>query len=450
MLYLNIKKNHFILSLFFVILLINFKAIAKSNLQPLIERALENNLSYLASIKDYEASSLIKSSTKSYLYPTLDLSASIYKNWSTFTAKNSIYNTNSVTHPYNYSIRFNQILFSMETFAQLSKADLVVLQADAKLGSEKNDIISKIVIAYLDVLEAQDSLNTLESKKNYIENQKQSVEKRYNLGLARKLDFDEIEANNLSVMYQEILLKNILDIKILQFKNLTQLDLQPEATLKEKWDSIAPELNSDIKTWQEVALQSNLDIIQLESAIQIANKEISISKYNNYPTLSLSGQYGHIFNNIDAKKDFDKKVVENASIGLNFQMNIYSGGRSSLQTKKNTLALDTLNYKLKSLKDNITTQIAVNYKNINNGIAQLKYQEKSVSVAKENSESTFKSYQLGLKSNSDVLASIDKFYVEQMNLLKTKYSILKSIVDIKKNSGILDAEDIKLIDSYFN
>ena len=416
-----------------------------SNLLEMVDNALDSNSEYKSYVREYESQLTNVAQAKSYLYPTLTLSASI-----TRLRTNTDYSDDSPRVgkdksnllPYEYEIDFVQPIIVIDSWYQFSKADLYKAQAEAQLINKKNDLIARIITKYLDILQIQDSIDLLSIRKTLLKNQMDAIEKKVGVGVARSLDFSEIQVENSRLQHEEISLQNNLNIKLLQLEELVGASIIPNGKINLSSDNI-PQLNQMENEWEKKALNNNLNLIILGISLELAKKDVNVARSSYFPKLTANLAFKDAY---DPVKEVDNQKT--LSAGLNFTMELFSGGRNVANTKKAKLNQEAILFNIDKTKKNVSTSISSLYTTLLDNINQLDSLTSNVDFAYHTYLATKVAYDNGSRSSLDVLVSIKNYYVELDNVLQSKYKILSTIVNMYQFTGELNQSVIKLIDYY--
>ncbi|PSQ92044.1 MAG: hypothetical protein BRD57_03485 [Proteobacteria bacterium SW_6_67_9] len=136
-------------------------------------------------------------------------------NFSASTAEvDSTNETNDTTTSFDretYELELRQTLLDWGAFADLSRADAAVAQAEAELAAQRQDLIVRVAEAYFDVLTARDGLRFAQAEKRAVERQLEQARERFDVGLIPVTDVKEAQASFDLAVSRELEARNELD-----------------------------------------------------------------------------------------------------------------------------------------------------------------------------------------------------------------------------------------------
>lgn len=433
-----------ILSLFVLILLnVNLKA---ESLVEIIQIALENNFDYKAKVEAYNSAVITTSIGKTYLYPTLDFQASYYNTSGEYTSGSVVKELQD--KPLDMSLQFVQPLFNVNAFNQYSKANILEKKARIDLEKDKNTLFITTSQYYFDVLAAIDDLEYVKAQKESLELQMKQVTQQIKVGKSRVIDIEEIKAKFLQIEAQEYMLSSDVVIKKDRLNNYINYQVETFNRIGGDLTKIIRE-KSTIEQWVEISKKNNLDILSLQIALLSLDQDIDIARSQYYPNLSFVANYSIGSGTKDSitQTNYDSN---NLAVGLILRMNLFEGGGTIQKTKLAKSTKKDVEYQLKSLEHLISNITKQYYLNVYDGLSQIASLEQSVISAEKFLAAAERSYQVGLKTTTDVLIANENYYNAKRLLSKAKYGFLLSALALKATSGVVSVEDIQIINEFVN
>ena len=201
---------------------------------------------------------------------------------------------------------------------------------------------------------------------------------------------------------------------------------------------------ADAEQWVEMAMDSNLDLANSRLGVRLAQLERDKTADVDGPTLDLTASINSGIVDDDNLGDFDE---DDATIGLELQVPLYTGGRSSAQlagaeaelaAARNTLLLQT---RLAS------QQARVAYLDVVSGISQVNALRQALESSNIALEATQAGFEVGTRTSVDVLVSLRETYRAQRDYASARYDYLVNSLRLKQAAGTLDDEDLLDISS---
>ncbi len=181
--------------------------------------------------------------------------------------------------------------------------------------------------------------------------------------------------------------------------------------------------NRGIDSLMEKALKNRPDIRRAEYNIEMADKNITISKSGYYPTISLNGSYTY---NRYEDYNYDEDDLQ-SSLSLNLNFNIFSGGATKAKVKeaKSLKKEARLNYKSAemSLKSDLISAVST----LNSAEKKHKLQLKNTHLVRLNRDLIEKEYKAGKKSQVTLTEA-------QNSLIKSQFQLVQSIISLNTST----------------
>jgi len=328
------------------------------------------------------------------------------------------------------------------TFDQSKRQIEVVAQ---QLLSAEQDLIVKVSTAYFDVLAAQDSLAFLLAQKAAVAEQLASAKRNFEVGTATITDTREAQARYDLVIAQEIAGRNDLQVKQLALDQLVgKSNTTPVAVALPL--SLPPVPTEDVAAWVQKSEEQHPGIQQSRLALDVAQMETRKAQAASKPTLDLTGSLNLTQNN-DSSSVASYYRTASATIGLNFNMPLFSGYAIENRVKE-TLALED---KARSDLDAIKRTVAQGSRAAYFGLLSGQGQVKALEAAEASSQSALDAnklgYQVGVRINIDVLNSQSQLFDTKAKLAKARYDVLLGGLKLRQASGVLKAEDLQTINT---
>lgn len=443
----------FILTIIVFLQLLCFNVSAE-DLLFVVRKAFENNYDYRSKVEQYNADYVNKNLAKSYILPSVNLSA----DYNIDDNSNKLNNDGSL----DYNTQSNQLvvdlmqpLFDLEAWSYYNKAKLQAKRAEIELDKEKNDVILKSAQYYFDVLSSIDDLEYINAKITYLKNYMNEISQKIDVGENKAVDIEEVKAKYKNAEYERISIINELNVRKDLLNKLINENI--ESYYAVKYDIISNVAIDDIdqETWINRALAQNLDILYSRISLLITDEDINTVSAGYYPKISLVAGYS-ISSDQTPADDF--KVTENLDdmdnqrgyVGVKLNINLYQGGSTNTQKKQKLFVKKSQQYGLQELENKINNTVIEYYLNVYNGISQLNALEQSLVSAKKTLDYSTRSYKIGLKTTTDVLIATEDFFNTKRDLSHAKYKFLLSILALKSVSGILKESDVVVINNYLD
>ena len=215
----------------------------------------------------------------------------------------SMSDTNDVdTDTLNYRVGLSMSLYDHAKWVGMDRAEKVAQQAEASYSATLQDLIVRVVDAYLNILRAKDNVEFVQAEKRAIERQLEQTKQRFEVGLIAITDVHEAQANFDTTIAQEIRAQNTLELRKEQLREITGLYYQEVNVLNTETFAAQAPAPQNVEEWLDLAQMNNLDLQAQQFAVDIAKDDISANQASHLPTLGLSGSM--------SRSDFDTNGIE--------------------------------------------------------------------------------------------------------------------------------------------
>ncbi len=341
----------------------------------------------------------------------------------------------------NYSLNLQQALYHHDYWLLLRQADSRVAQADAQLGSARQDLITRVATSYFLVLAAKDNLEFAEAEKTSIGQQLRQTQQRFEVGLTAVTDVREAQARYDLAVAQEIAARNQLDIANELLREITGRAFADLAPLGADMPLLVPE-PEDIEQWVDTAVQQNLELIAAEAQTDVARQEVGRQRATRYPSLDLVASYGHSEQGAFAFED------DATTVGIQLNFPFYQGGAITSRTRE-AAALYGQAQELRELQRRATVrQTRDAFLNIRAGISQVLALRQALASAQTALEATQAGYDVGTRTAVDVLDAQRELFRARRDYARSRYDYILSTLRLKQAAGTLTPTDVAQINAW--
>ena len=342
-----------------------------------------------------------------------------------------------------YTLQLTQPLFRWSNWQQYQQGKLSVLLSEAQFAQSQQDLIVRVVQAYTDVLYAQDSINYIVAQKAAVTEQLASARRNFDVGTSTITDTNEAQAKFDLAVAQEILSRSNLDIANAALQQIIGKVPGNLAPLVRDVDLTQPEPR-DIDPWVASAEQQNYVVAQNQANLEIARRQIEVNRSGHYPTVDLVVQ--RTYQNSPAAVSTVTSQNTTAA-GVQISVPIFSGGYTSSKVREGIALADKAENDLDFARRSAAQSARQSYFGVTSGLAQVR----ALRAAEVSSQSALDSnklgYQVGVRTNIDVLNAQQQLYSTQRDLARARYDTLLNGLRLKSAAGTLTEEDLGRINA---
>jgi outer membrane protein len=407
--------------------------------------AEKNDAEILAAYASLQAERETRNQSKGALFPQISLTGEVAANREDIDADLAANSGETSFNSHDVALTLRQPLYRKDLFTDLSITDSNILVAESEYRAAQQDLITRVLTKFFEALAARDNLEFSISEKNAIEEQLVYTKKRYKVGKSTVTDYLEAQAafdlSDAQVIAAQDLVKDTLDA----LYEMTGVPPKELAPLGKNFKPITPD-PLDAKHWVAEAENKNPTLIAARYEVQTASYEVDRFKSGHYPKFDVVARYG----NEETGGRFGDSNIDDASIALQLEFPIYSGGQVSSRVR------EALNRKQQAQDEMLGTHRSVirETKKVFRNTMTAMNRIKALSVAVKSTETALKSikagYTAGTRTNADLLRAQRELYKARLDYSASKYEYVANYFQLKNITGNLSENDVQIINSWFD
>lgn len=414
--------------------------------------ALQNDPAYQSAIHDHDGSAENRELARSNLRPQLALNYSGSRNFATTSQPNPNppYTGKLDTYPHYVSststLNFSQPIIAFDNYARYKEGMAQADYGDAQFSSRQQDLLMRLLSAYVDALFAYDNLHLVTSQRDTLLEQKQVNDRMFKEGEGTKTDMLETQAK---LDLAEAQLIEARDGHATNFQALEAIVGAEIKSVDGLVDGFEPKplQPADFESWRAIALEHSPDIAAARVAVEVAKDEVAKNRAGHMPHMDFVASVGK--DNASSINTYTEDSTVR-SYGIQLQVPLYAGGSVSALTRQASAAYE----KAKSDLDDKTNQLMLDMHKqhyaVLSSIAKIAALEKSVESAKLLVTATKQSIKGGVRINLDLLNAEQQQYVAQRDLAQARYTYMVADLRLRADAGVLGAEDLRVVAANFS
>ncbi len=335
----------------------------------------------------------------------------------------------------SYSVTLTQAVIDVEAWAGLEAADQEIKAAAASVLAAKQNLLYRVVNAYLNVLQAQADLKVAESNERLLKSVRDQAQAFLKHGTGDIVSVQEAQARLDAAQADIIKSRNSYRTSIYALERLTHQHIVSIADFK-RFEPMGPRPDN-IDAWVETALEKQPLVNKAMLKLSAAEKEIKRSRYAHIPKLHIVA--GNSYGMKVMRPEIRNRVWE---AGLQLSVPLYLGGRLFANTAKAVSDAEISRQKLNSTKDQTTFDTRAAFLGLRDSVAALKAARRAVMSARTSLESTQKGYEVGTRTAVDVLDRINDLKKAEREYNVSRYFHILSRIRLKTVSGTVSEQDI--------
>jgi len=379
----------------------------------------------------------------------------VFDDPSTAIDESSAVNTvnSSETTSNGYSISLTQEIYNHGSWLSLRQSEKRSLQAKVNHEGSKQDLIIRTAEAYFNVLAALDDVDFSKAETKAVSQELEQTKQRFEVGLIAITDVHEAQSRHDLAIADQISAKNGLD---------NTYELLQQVTGRYHYDLLGlmakiPLRNPDpenIDEWVKRSESNNIDIKASRIGLDIAKQSISISQSGHLPTVDLSASFSDGSGDTDSEgteffgdlpitsttnNDSDQ---ESSSISINFNIPIYSGGRTNSQVKESQHLYLQASYNLEAARRLAVSLTRSSYLGTIAAVSSVRALNQAVISSEKSLEATQAGFEVGTRTIVDVLQQTQILFNSKRQYARARYDYVLNILRLKQATGLLTEEDL--------
>jgi len=348
---------------------------------------------------------------------------------------------------YAYTVSASQPLYRPQNSILLNQATHQVGQGDFIFASSQQDLIVRVIQAYLDVLLARFNIELTESQKAAVSENLAQAKRNFEVGTATITDTNDAQAKYDQIVAQEISAQNDLDNKLAALRAIIG---RAPRDLKGFSGQFRPQLPvpDALEPWVQKAIQDNYQVRIAQANLDIATLEVDRQRAGHYPTVDLVASFNQGYAGGLASTSSVGSVASDTRIGLiGFQLNvpIYQGGAISSRVRQAISNQEKARQDLEFARRTAQLQAQTSFSGVTNGVAQVKAFEQALASAQVSYDSNKLGLEVGVRTNLDVLNQQQQVFQTRFNLAQSYYNFVINNLRLKQAVGTLTDADVEEI-----
>jgi len=407
--------------------------------------AEKNDAEILAAFAALQAERETRNQSRGALLPSLIFTGEVAANREDVETNGVGTSGDKTFNSHDLAVTLRQPLYRKDLFTDLSITGSNILVAESEYKAAQQDLITRVLQRFFEALAARDNLVFSISERDAIEEQLVYTKKRYKVGKSTVTDYLEAQAafdlSDAQVIAAQDLVKDTLDA----LREITGVTPGKLAPLGKKFKPITPD-PLDSKHWVSEAEDKNPTLIAARYEVQTAGYEVDRFKSGHYPKFDVVARYG----NEETGGRFGDSNIDDASIALQLEFPIYTGGQVSSRVREALSRKQEAQDQMLGTHRSVVRETNKVFRNTITAMNRIK----ALNVAVKSTETALKSikagYTAGTRTNADLLRAQRELYKARLEYSASKYEYVANYFQLKNITGNLRKDDVQIINSWFD
>jgi len=338
-----------------------------------------------------------------------------------------------------------QSLFDYKRWARYSQSKISSDRAQLQYDFSKQELLLRLAENYFLVLERSDQLDTIQAEKAEMQKHLEASKKKHKSGLGSRVDMEDALARYLNALSKEVELQSRYIDSQYGLREVLGVVPGSLARLSKELDTVLPEPQSP-QAWVDMSTKLNLEIQILNLAFEVAEKEVSAVQSEHAPTLDLVFTSDHVVQGGSVFGGASR--TKNDEIAVQFNMPLYSGGKTSSKIRQAVAKRESLFYDRNDKRRAVERSAQEAYNRISAAIIQIDALQQSVNAQQRLLDSKTSGYQVGQNSMLEILDVEQDLYSAQQALTKARYDYVLNVLRLKFAAGDLQESDLADVNNW--
>ncbi len=428
-----------------------------ANVTNVYQAAVENDPVLGAAKQDYAAREQIVPQTRAALLPNIALNGSTSYNRLEFPGSTTV-DTNPTSptfgqlrgvpgdefNQHSWQAQLVQPVIDVAAYYTYSSSKALKAQAAEDYAASEQDLIVRVVSAYLEVLRSQAALDSTSAEEAAVKRQQEQVQQRFDVGLVAITDVLDATAAYDDVVVRRIQAERDQGIRFETLYTLTGTSYQELDQISTSLPIVNPD-SVDEDKWVAIGLANNPNVLAARQAEVAAQRDLRARQAGHLPTVDAIASYNDA---VTGGPSFLGGKTKTRTYALQFSMPIYQGGFTTSRVREGRARLLQSQELLRDREWTVSRNIRNLLRAVTTDVIRVQARIKAIKSSTSALDATQTGYEVGTRNIVDVLQSQQRLYLSQFDYADSRYNYVRDLLLLKQVAGTLTAEDVARLNSY--
>lgn len=432
--------------LFSCVLLLSVSHASADNLVEVFRKAQARDPAYRAAAHALRAALERVPQARAALLPAVNLTSANSKQTG-LASFNGAANLDRKVDSWNWNLQITQPLWRAASWVSFNQAEQQELLARSQHQLVEQDLILRTAQSYIDVLVAQEAQRVVLLQVSSVEQQLTLARRNFEVGTSTVTDVHEAQSRLDLSRAQAVAARSEVDNKSADLARI--LGEQAPVLSRLSDDSRLPALlPENVQSWTDSAREQSLQVRIAQTALEVADREITKNQAAHSPSLDLTAGYGRNFTSgsISSPADISSRV-RSSQVGLSLSVPLFAGGAVQARVREAIALKDKAEEDLEAARRQAMTQARQAFSGVVNGQAQVAALTSAIFSSKSAVDANKIGYRIGTRINIDVLNAEQQLYAAQRDWHKARADTLMQSLRLKAANATLSETDLYAINN---
>jgi len=326
----------------------------------------------------------------------------------------------------------SETIFDPQLLSAALKAPLNTKQAEQITDSTKIDIVSAVSKSFFNLLMTLDQINVLKEDTARLGRTVEDTHEQFNEGIVDETDYEQavISLNN-----SEAQLKQQTENVVPGYAALKQImGYPPEKQFNVAFDTAQMDKEINIDTTKQLQYEKRIEYQELQTAKKLQSRQTLSDELAFLPSVSAFYTYYDEYESNTSSNLF-KNVYPYSTIGLSFNLPIFTGFSRIESIHESTLQEDVLELSETNLKSQIYTEYTSALADYKSGLFNWRLQKDNQIRAKKVFDVVLLQYEQGIVAYLNLIVAESNLITAEIGYVDALYRLLSSKIDLEKAMG---------------
>jgi outer membrane protein len=446
-------------SLLAVLLLAAFSQTASAaNLAEVYQAAVVNDPQLGAAKQNYAARKEVVPQARSGLLPLASIGG--FSAWNERSFPASVVDTDPTSptfgqtfnlpddnfNEHGWQAQLTQPVFDPEAYFTYRGAKNRVQQAGHDYAATEQNLIVRVVQAYVDILRAQDLVESTRAEEAAVKRQLEQVQQRFDVGLVAITDVLEATAAFDNTEVRRIQAEGDQSIFFETLRTLTGSSYSEIDRLGANLPIVNPE-PIDPDHWIELARTQNLTLLSAREQAEAAQRDLRARQSGHLPVIDVSATYNHF---VTGGRSFLGGKTDTTTYRAQISLPLYQGGFTQSRVREARSRLLEAEELLRQREWSVRRDTANLLRAVSTDVVRVASRIRAIRSSESALEATQTGYEVGTRNVVDVLLAQQRLYASQFDYADSRYRYVLDLMLLKQTAGVLAAPDLEALNNYAN
>lgn len=316
--------------------------------------------------------------------------------------------------------------------------------AEWTYAATEQALIVRTVTAYLNVLRAEDLLDSAMAAEAAVKRQLEQVQQRFDVGLVAITDVLEAQAAYDNAAVVRVQAAGDHDIFFVTLRTLTGQPYDSIDRISAALPIVDPTPGNE-QEWVNTALENNYDIRAATAQLEAAERTLRARRSGHMPTIDASISHSHF---VTGGTSFLGGKTDQDVYALSINLPIYQGGLTSSRAREARSQVEQTRQLLLDQQLTVTRDTRNLFRAVATDVVRVRARQRAIASSESALEATETGYEVGTRNIVDVLDAQNRLYSSQFDYADSRYNYIIDLMLLKQRAGTLADPDLERLNTF--